>query len=71
MHYSNKVLPLFSALLVLSLSACDGGKPSDKSGAQDEGVFDPMVGTMDRAKGVEDLTNQRDDRLREAEQASQ
>jgi len=56
---------LIAVGLTACLAACSGEKPEEG-----EGVFDPMVGTMDRAKGVEDLTNQRRDNLDEAEEAS-
>jgi len=53
-----------------SISSGESRTAGDEADAGQEGVFDPMVGTMDRAKAVEDITNQRNDALREAEQAS-
>ena len=50
--------------LALAVAACSGAAPdsaAEKTGGnaadagQDESVFDPMVGTMDRAAGVEEL----------------
>jgi hypothetical protein len=54
----------------LILAAC--GSPSDSSGSpvedeerpeDRETVFDPMISTMDRAKGVEDLNMSRKDEM--------
>ena len=57
----------FGYWLVLGMSmvliGCGGSadNASDDGGYtdEDEGVFDPMVGTMDRAKGVEDMGTSR------------
>lgn len=54
----------------LVISACSGSPDGSGSAAEDEErpedretVFDPMVGTIDRAKGVEDLNMQRKDEM--------
>lgn len=54
---------IVTAVLV---AACSGGGDSGDAGAKtadDEGVFDPMVGTMDRAAGVEDLSSSRKEEM--------
>ncbi len=38
---------------------------------EDEGVFDPMVGTIDRAEGVQDLNMDRKNRMDEAIEGSE
>jgi hypothetical protein len=43
-------------------SAADGGSP-EASAEREETVFDPMVGTMDRARGIEDLGMSRKDEM--------
>ena len=55
---------------LLVLAACGGSPDSSGSAAEDEErpedretVFDPMVGTIDRAKGVEDMNMQRKDEM--------
>ncbi|MDP6435749.1 MAG: hypothetical protein QF790_10835 [Gammaproteobacteria bacterium] len=48
----------------LLLGAC--GSPesaSDQAVEETEGVFDPMVGTMDKARAVEDIANSRNEEL--------
>lgn len=57
------------AFLVGMLAGCSSGDP--ESGTQsdedtvEETVFDPMTGTMDRAREVEELSGNRMDRLNE------
>lgn len=42
--------------LSMTLIGCGGSADNaDSGGGEEEGVFDPMVGTIDRAKGVEDM----------------
>ena len=58
--------------LSMTLAGC-GGPPDDVADDEsydaggyeesDEGVFDPMVGTMDRARGVEDMGMSRKDEM--------
>lgn len=64
------ILLLAGALLIVGCGSADNasGPVDDKgaSGASDapeETVFDPMVGTMDRARGVEDLGMSRKDEM--------
>lgn len=51
------------------LAACDNADgPADadaveKPAAPEETVFDPMVGTMDRAQGLEDTSRSRKDEM--------
>ena len=62
-----------AALCALGLGACGGGSSeraqSSTSDSADEGVFDPLVDTLDRAESVEDVGLERkdslDDRLEE------
>jgi ABC-type glycerol-3-phosphate transport system substrate-binding protein len=54
-----KLKCLFALITLLLLVAGCGGSSSGDSGAKDESVFDPMVQTMDRASGVEDLSADR------------
>jgi len=58
-----------AATLSLLLAACDSGERAAEE--VEEGVFDPMVGTIDRAESVEGINQQHMDRLREAEEAAQ
>jgi hypothetical protein len=61
----NKILIVMGAML--ALTACGGGSATDAGSAKQqqqaeppkETVFDPMISTMDRAKGVEDLNMSR------------
>jgi len=57
----------------LGLFACGG--PADEAvdnyEDDEEGVFDPMVGTIDRAEGVQDLNMDRKDRMDEAIEGSE
>ena len=47
--------------LSVFLVACSGSDPETTTGrAPDETVFDPLVGTMDRAAGVEDTLRESD-----------
>lgn len=58
----NKVLAVIGAVLLVCACGNPGSGEADES-ADEEGVFDPMVGTMDRARGVEDVANSRLDEL--------
>jgi hypothetical protein len=57
--------------LAVLLASCGDASTTTSAGGQDAAVdeelaptvFDPMVGTMDRARGVEDLSNNRMDEL--------
>ena len=63
----NKILIVMSAML--ALTACGGGSDTatdtgaamqqQQAAPPKETVFDPMISTMDRAKGVEDLNMSR------------
>ena len=58
----HKMLPAISVML--ALTACDGAGDTSGTKAQPaepprETVFDPLVGTLDKAAGVEDLTMDR------------
>lgn len=66
------------ALAVLALAGCGGPEPAqDKAEAErlgrdtDETVFDDMVQTQDRARGVEDLTLGRKGELDRALESSE
>lgn len=62
-----------AVLIVTLLAGCSGGdppqpavdasEPPPAAEARDETVFDPMVGTIDRAKGVESTSADRMDEL--------
>ena len=55
------------AVLGLFAVACGSGQPDNEPRQNDESsVFDPMVSTMDRAEGVEDLSQDRKRRLDDA-----
>jgi len=54
-------------VMTLCLAACGGG---EKSAEEEEGVFDPMVSTIDKAKAVEEITlNAKDDLDKALEEA--
>ncbi len=60
---------------IVGLAGCGGGtagsaeqKPAD-SAAAEEGVFDPLVGALDRAKAVEDIGLERKQELDERMEA--
>ena len=71
---------LWSCFLSALLAGCgDTGTTGTVTGGQDakveeepeETVFDPMVGTMDRAAAVEDLSMSRKDEMDEAIEGSE
>ena len=71
---------LWSFALAVLLAGCgDTGTTGTATGSQDakveeepeETVFDPMVGTMDRAATVEDLSMSRKDEMDEAIEGSE
>jgi len=71
---------LWSFFLSVLLVGCgDTGTTGTAAGSQDvkveeepeETVFDPMVGTMDRAAAVEDLSMSRKDEMDEAIEGSE
>jgi PBP1b-binding outer membrane lipoprotein LpoB len=48
------------------LAGCSADQPDaveEDVAAENEGVFDPMVGTLDRAEAVDDLSSNRMDQL--------
>jgi hypothetical protein len=64
----------FSGMLVCGVAVIACSSPSgdsDERGptATDEGVFDPMVGTLDRAEAVEDIGLERKDEIDERMEA--
>jgi len=60
---------LFAVVLAGVLVSCSSGEREtearNEDAAAEETVFDPMTGTMDRAREVEDLSNSRMDQLNE------
>ena len=73
MKISNYLFGLLPVLI--SLAGCGGGestatKQDETNPAATESVFDPMVGTIDTAKAVEELsTNRTDDLNKEIEKS--
>ncbi len=66
MKISNYLFGLLPVLI--SLAGCGGGestatKQDETNPAATESVFDPMVGTIDTAKAVEDLSADRTEKL--------
>ena len=61
----------WSLSLAVLVASCGDAGTTTSAGKQDAPVeeelaptvFDPMIGTMDRARGVEDLSNNRMDEL--------
>ena len=54
--------------VILLLAGCGGGDSANSDSAsspKDDSVFDPMVGTIDKAKAVEGLSADRKDELDE------
>lgn len=63
-----------AVLAAIVLSACGGGsEPADErtESAPRETVFDPLVGTMDRARGVQQTVDDRAAELRRAIEESE
>jgi hypothetical protein len=58
------------AVLFLALTACTERRPeSPESAVPDESVFDPLTGTLDRARGVEDtILDSAEDRRRQIDE---
>ena len=54
------------SLIATFAVGCSSGDRDDESPTEQEGVFDPMVNTMDKARGVEDLSQSRKKELDEA-----
>lgn len=67
----NTVLLLSCSLALAACGSDSAGDPSAAPAEDKETVFDPMVDTIDRAKEVEDLVDQRkkemDEKLKELE----
>ena len=51
------------ALALLVLSSCGGDESTRTDAAVEESAFDPMVSTIDKAKGVENLSADRTEEL--------
>jgi hypothetical protein len=58
------------AVIFLGLTACtERGSASSEAAVPDEGVFDPLTGTLDRARGVEDtILDSAEDRRRQIDE---
>ena len=56
----------YGLLLGISLLLAGCGGSADNAVEEGEGVFDPMVDTIDRAQGVQDLNMDRKDEMDQA-----
>jgi hypothetical protein len=62
--------PILLLLGVLGLAACTDREPDPAPETPDPSVFDPLTGTLDRARGVEDtLGDSAAERRRQLEEA--
>ena len=70
----NIIISMVAAAALGTLVACGGTsneEAADESAEAKEGVFDPMVETMDRAREVEDLVQQQKKDVDEALEQAQ
>ena len=69
----NHILPAFCVLAAALMVSCGSSdRPASEAAEPEEGVFDPMVDTLDRAKRVEQFSKDRkqqlDQQLQESEE---
>jgi hypothetical protein len=68
-------MKLLILTMLVFMIGCNGGESEAKKGGQvqdarQESVFDPMIQTIDRAKGVEELSmNRKEDLDRQIEES--
>ncbi|MEE8157276.1 MAG: hypothetical protein V3T51_03910 [Gammaproteobacteria bacterium] len=70
----NIIISMVAAAALATLTACGGAsneEAADENAEAKEGVFDPMVETMDRAREVEDLVQQQKKDVDEALEQAQ
>ncbi len=70
----NIIISMVAAAALVTLTACGGAsneEAADENAEAKEGVFDPMVETMDRAREVEDLVQQQKKDVDEALEQAQ
>ncbi|MEE8528127.1 MAG: hypothetical protein V3S70_06090 [Gammaproteobacteria bacterium] len=70
----NIIISMVAAAALATLTACGGAsneEAADENAEAKEGVFDPMVETMDRAREVEDLVQQQKKDIDEALEQAQ
>ncbi len=68
------IISMVAAVALVALTACGGAsneEAADENAEAKEGVFDPMVETMDRAREVEDLVQQQKQDIDEALEQAQ
>ncbi len=68
------IISMVAAVALVALTACGGAsneEAADENAEAKEGVFDPMVETMDRAREVENLVQQQKQDIDEALEQAQ
>ena len=68
------IISMVAAVALVALIACGGAsneEAADENAEAKEGVFDPMVETMDRAREVENLVQQQKQDIDEALEQAQ
>ena len=68
------IISMVAAVSLVALIACGGAsneEAADENAEAKEGVFDPMVETMDRAREVENLVQQKKQDIDEALEQAQ
>lgn len=71
MKTTTRAAIIFSGLIVLSACSGGGDEPRSEPPPVEETAFGDMVGTMDKARSVEETTKQRKEQLDEALEASE
>ncbi len=71
MKTTTRAAIIFSGLIVLSACGGEADAPRSEPPPVEETAFGDMVGTMDKARSVEETTKQRKEQLDEALEASE